>query len=89
MRNIYVLGPSGIGKSTFINKYFNTLETKNIVESSERKIPENYLFIYLYLPLNAFKLQDRYNLDIEEYEKWVSFYNENRHLGKLRRIEEI
>lgn len=89
MKKIYVIGPPKIGKSTFINKYFNTLQTKNIVELSEPKIPDDYLMIYLYFPLRIDTLRERIDISDEEYERWTDFYNENRENNFFRLIEAI
>lgn len=74
---IYVLGPSKVGKSTFLNKYFpNQRIIDNIIESSERKLPDEYLKVYLILPPVETQ-KDRTGLSVEEYEKWMNFYMEN------------
>lgn len=77
MKMIYVLGPSKVGKSTFLNKYFpNQRIIDNIIESSERKLPDEYLKVYLILPPVETQ-KDRTGLSVEEYEKWMNFYMEN------------
>lgn len=77
MKKIYVLGPSKVGKSTFLNKYFpNQRVIDNIVEISEMKMPEEYLKVYLILPpLDSIK--DRTDMTIERYEEWMDFYINN------------
>lgn len=89
MKNIYVIGPPKIGKSTFISKYFNTLQTKNIVELSEPEMPKDYLMVYFYFPLKVDTLRERIDISDEEYERWVDFYNENRENKYFRLVEVI
>jgi hypothetical protein len=84
-----VIGPPKIGKSTFINKYFNTLITKNIIELSEPKLPEDCLIVYFYFPLSINKLRERIDISEEEYEKWIDFYNENRNSKYFHLVEVI
>lgn len=77
MKKIYVLGPSKVGKSTFMNKYFpNQRVIDNIVEISEMKIPEEYLKVYLILP-SLESMKDRTGMTVEDYEKWMDFYINN------------
>jgi GTPase SAR1 family protein len=75
MRNIYVLGPPGIGKSTFIAKYFDPLVAKNsVVEQSVPEMPERYLTVFIYLPLSFEETKKRSNISEIEYNQWLDFY---------------
>ena len=73
----------------FINKYFNTLIIKNIIELSKPELPNDYLMVYLYFPLNIAKLRERIDISDEEYERWIDFYNENRDNKFFKLIEVI
>ena len=53
MKKIYVLGPSKVGKSTFLNKYFpNQRVIDHIVEKKDMEMPnsDDALKVYLILP---------------------------------------
>lgn len=89
MRKIYVLGPSKVGKSTFINKYFpNQRVIQNCVENQEMEMPEEYLKVYLILPhVDKITNRQKVNLSDDEYQKWMNFYIENA--DKITLVEDF
>lgn len=90
---IYVLGPTGSGKTTFIQKYFskelNTFENM-IIESSEMKVPENFSKIFLILP-NRTELASRQEVDSsdEDYFRWLDFYSKNKSFIEIKWVKEF
>lgn len=90
---IYVLGPVSSGKSTFIHKYFSkelTVFENLVVESSEMKIPENFIKIFLILP-DRIQLASRQNVDTadEAYFRWLDFYSKNKSYIEIKWVKEF
>lgn len=87
VRKIYVLGPAGVGKSTFIQKHFAkeiSMFEGLVIESSEMVIPENAAKIFLVLP-DRDTIAERRNTSLtdsssvhEDYFRWLDFYNKNQ-----------
>lgn len=89
MKKIYVIGPKGIGKSTFISRHFKPDSLKNVIESSEMIVPEDYLTIFLILPNSYEKIRKRIDIGISEFYEWLDFYHKIDDWPRLRLVEEI
>ena len=76
---ILVLGPKGVGKTTFINKMFSDYDmVKDFILESDEPIDsvDDVVRSYLILPRDEVLRERCSNLNIEdEVDKWVGFYN--------------
>ena len=87
VNKIYVLGPAGAGKSTFIQKHFAkemSMFEGLVVESSEMIVPKNAAKVFLVLPDRETISQRRgttltdTNPAHEDFYRWLDFYNKNQ-----------
>lgn len=80
--NIIVLGPKGVGKTTFINKMFAKYgeEIKKHIIESDAPLhfnPEEITQSYMILPNEEVLRQRCPHLNIEEeMNKWINYYND-------------
>lgn len=76
---ILVLGPKGVGKTTFINKMLSEVNQYVIeVDTIDELSNENVIQSYLILPGDEIMRERCSSLNIqEEINKWTKFYNEN------------
>lgn len=76
---ILVLGPKGVGKTTFINKMLNDIH-QHVIESedSAELTNEEIIQSYMILPRDEVFRERCSSLNIEEeMNKWINFYNGN------------
>lgn len=77
--NILVLGPKGVGKTSFINKMFSKYGEdlkRYVIESDVPLLPDPSEVTQVYLILPDFEtVSNRCDINEHQYEQWMNYYN--------------